>query len=153
MQYLTLKLSDVEYAIDILSVQEIRSYEQPVRMVNSASYAKGIINLRGTVPILDLRLKFNLPKADIDESTIVIVINIASKVIGVVVDSVSDVVNINEEDIKPAPEFDNENVNKLIKGLVNLNGRLMIIANIEPFVDVNSTELYTAKDPALAELV
>jgi purine-binding chemotaxis protein CheW len=145
MQYLTLKLSDVEYAIDILSVQEIRSYETPVRMVNSASYAKGIINLRGTiVPILDLRLKFNLPNADLYESTIVIVLNINNRTIGVVVDSVSDVINIEPEDIKPAPEFDNENVNNLIKGLVNINGRLMVIANIEPFIDSASTELYTA---------
>ena len=106
-QYLTLRLGNEEYAIDILRVQEIRSYEEPTRMVNAPSYIKGVVNLRGViVPIVDLRMKLNLEKVEYNEFTVVIILNVRGTVIGAVVDSVSDVVTLSAEAIKPAPQFE-----------------------------------------------
>jgi purine-binding chemotaxis protein CheW len=89
-----------EYAIDILRVQEIRSYEEPTKMVNSPSFIKGVVNLRGViVPIVDLRLKLNIEKVEYDEFTVVIILNIRGIVVGAVVDAVSDVVTLSAQNI------------------------------------------------------
>jgi purine-binding chemotaxis protein CheW len=94
-EYLTFTLGSEEYAIDILKVQEIRGYEQPTLIANSPPFIKGVINLRGTiVPIVDLRIKFNLGKIEYTPFTVVIILNVAGRVIGTVVDSVSDLAEI-----------------------------------------------------------
>ncbi len=105
-EYLTFRLGDEEYGIDILKVQEIRGYERPTRIANAPAFIKGVINLRGViVPIVDLRMKFDLPDAAHDALSVVIVLNVAQRVVGVVVDSVSDVLELGTGQIKPAPEF------------------------------------------------
>src|SRR5947208_17096327 len=89
-EFLTFRLGTEHYGIDILKVQEIRGYEQPTTIANSPPFIKGVINLRGViVPILDLRVKFRLPETKYDDFTVVIILNVASRVVGVVVDSVS----------------------------------------------------------------
>lgn len=131
-QYLSLRLGDEEYAIDILRVQEIRSYEEPTKMVNSPSFIKGVINLRGViVPIADLRLKLSLPRVEYTEFTVVIILNIRGVVVGAVVDSVSDVVSLTSENIKPAPQFESALEARFILGLANLGERLLIVMNME----------------------
>jgi purine-binding chemotaxis protein CheW len=131
-QYLTLRLGTEEYAIDILRVQEIRSYEEPTRMVNSPSFIKGVINLRGViVPIADLRLKLNVPTVEYNEFTVVIILNIQGTVVGAVVDAVSDVVTIDGATIKPAPQFDNGLDARFIIGLVQQGDRTLIVMNVE----------------------
>jgi len=131
-QYLTLRLGSEEYAIDILRVQEIRSYEEPTRMVNAPIFIKGVINLRGViVPIVDLRLKLNLDKVAYDEFTVVIILNVHGTVMGAVVDSVSDVVNLVSESIKPAPQFDAAIDARFITGLANMGERMLIVMNVE----------------------
>lgn len=103
-EFLSFRLGDEEYAIDILRVQEIRSYEKPTRIANSQHFIKGVVNLRGViVPIVDLRLIVGCGSAEYDASTVVIVLNAHGRVIGAVVDSVSDVLEIGAQDIKPAP--------------------------------------------------
>src|SRR4051812_11574072 len=100
-EFLTFTLGDEEYGVDILKVQEIRSYELVTAIANSPDFIKGVINLRGViVPIVDLRIKFNLPKVEYSEFTVVIILNLAERVIGVVVDSVSDVVSFIPGNIK-----------------------------------------------------
>lgn len=130
-QYLTLKLGDEEYAINILSVKEIRTYEEPTKMVNSPPFIKGVVNLRGViVPIVDLRLKFHLNRVDYTEFTIVIVLNINGIIIGAVVDSVADVVTLASEQIKPSPQFESSVDSKFITGLANLGNRMLIVMNM-----------------------
>ena len=130
-QYLTLRLGGEEYAIDILRVQEIRSYEEPTRMVNSPDFIKGVINLRGViVPIVDLRLKLHLPKVEYTEFTVVIILNIRGTVVGAVVDAVSDVVTLEAQNIKPAPQFESAIESRFIVGLANLGERMLIVMNM-----------------------
>lgn len=139
-QYLTLRLGDEEYAIDILRVQEIRSYEEPTKMVNSPSFIKGVVNLRGViVPIVDLRLKLNIAKVVYDEFTVVIILNIRGVVVGAVVDAVSDVVTLSAENIKPAPQFESGIESRYIVGLANLDDRMLIVMNMEALM--NNAEL------------
>ena len=131
-QYLTLRLGNEEYAIDILRVQEIRSYEEPTRMVNAPSYIKGVVNLRGViVPIVDLRMKLNLEKVEYNEFTVVIILNVRGTVIGAVVDSVSDVVTLSAQAIKPAPQFEAAIDARFITGLANVGERMLIVMNMD----------------------
>ncbi len=131
-QYLTLRLGSEEYAIDILKVQEIRSYEEPTRMVNSPDFIKGVINLRGViVPIADLRLKLGISTVQYNDFTVVIILNILGTVVGAVVDSVADVLTIQSESIKPAPQFDTRVDARFIRGLVKIGERTLIVMNVE----------------------
>ncbi len=131
-QYLSLRLGNEEYAIDILRVQEIRSYEVPTKMVNSPSFVKGVINLRGViVPIVDLRLKLNLAKVEYNDFTVVIILNIGGMVVGAVVDGVSDVVTLQAEAIKPAPQFESALEARFIVGLATLGERMLIVMNMD----------------------
>jgi purine-binding chemotaxis protein CheW len=131
-QYLTFRLGLEEYAIEILNVQEIRSYDDPTRMVNAPVFVKGVINLRGViVPIVDLRLKLMIEHATYTEFTVVIVLNLNGLVIGAVVDAVSDVVSFHASLIKPAPQFENKIDSRFITGLVDLNERLLMVMNLE----------------------
>jgi len=131
-EYLTFTLGPEEYAIDILKVQEIRGYESPTTIANAPEFLKGVINLRGTiVPIVDLRIKFNVGKADYTPFTVVIILNISNRVVGIVVDSVSDVTMLRSDQIRPAPEFAATVDTKYIKGLGTLNERMLIVIDIE----------------------
>ena len=101
---LTFRLGSEEYGIDILRVQEIRGYEAPTRVAHSPAFVKGVVNLRGViVPIVDLRLRFGMHDATYDALTVVIVLNVAHRVVGIVVDSVSDVVELGAEHVRNAP--------------------------------------------------
>lgn len=131
-QYLTLRLGSEEYALDILRVQEIRSYEEPTRMVNAPSFVKGVVNLRGViVPIVDLRLKLNIEKVAYDEFTVVIILNVRGAVVGAVVDAVSDVVTLTSQSIKAAPQFETAIDARFITGLATVSDRMLIVMNIE----------------------
>jgi purine-binding chemotaxis protein CheW len=136
-EYLTFRLGSEEYGIDILKVQEIRSYEPPTKIANAPSYLKGVVNLRGViVPIVDLRIKFNClnaqGEAEINSFTVVIVLNVRGRVVGAVVDSVSDVMQLSEQMIQPAPEMSNSIVDTTyITGIANVSDRLLILMDIE----------------------
>ena len=136
-EFLTFRLGSEEYGIDILKVQEIRSYEPPTKIANAPSYLKGVVNLRGViVPIVDLRVKFNClndcGEAGIDSFTVVIVLNVRGRVVGAVVDSVSDVMQLAEQMIQPSPEMSNSVVDTTyITGIANINERLLILMDIE----------------------
>jgi purine-binding chemotaxis protein CheW len=131
-EYLTFTLGPEEYAIDILKVQEIRGYENPTTIANAPDFLKGVINLRGTiVPIVDMRIKFNVGKVDYTPFTVVIILSLGGRVVGMVVDSVSDVTMLRADQIRPAPEFAATVDTKYINGLGTLGERMLIVVDIE----------------------
>ena len=144
-EFLTFRLGDESYGIEILKVQEIRGYETPTAIANSPAFIKGVINLRGViVPVLDLRIKFKLPQASYDEFTVVIILNVAGRVVGVVVDSVSDVLTLAAGTIRPTPEFSSATFDtRYITGLGSVEGRMLILLDIE--------KLMTGADMALVD--
>ncbi len=149
-EYLSFKLGDEEYGIDILKVQEIRGYEPPTRIANVPHFIKGVVNLRGViVPIVDMRLRFELPDVQYNSFTVVIILNIGNRTVGMVVDSVSDVLELPAGQIKPAPDFNGAIDATYITGLGTLrNGdveRMLILMDIE--------QMMTAPDMGLMDSV
>ena len=143
-EYLTFTLGKEEYGIEILKVQEIRCYEAVTRIANAPEFIKGVVNLRGIiVPIVDMRIKFNLGEAEYNQFTVVIILNVAGRVVGMVVDSVSDVIQLSGEQIRPAPDFSSTFDTKYITGLGTLDDRMLILADIE--------KLMSGSDMALME--
>jgi purine-binding chemotaxis protein CheW len=141
-EYLTFRLGEEEYGIDILKVQEIRGYEQPTRIANAPSFIKGVVNLRGViVPIVDLRLKFNLGSAEYDDFTVVIILNLGARVVGIVVDSVSDVMELAPDQIRGAPEIASVVDSSFITGLGTLNDRMLILIEIERLMGASEMAL------------
>ncbi len=131
-EYLSFVLGEAQYGIDILKVQEIRTYEPPTRIANTPAFIKGVINLRGNiVPIIDLRVKFGLPEQRYDTQTVVIVLNVAKRTIGVVVDGVSDVLAVPASEIKPPPELSGALDTQYLLGLATVGGQMLIIIDIE----------------------
>jgi purine-binding chemotaxis protein CheW len=131
-EFLTFTLGQEEYGIDILKVQEIRGYEDPTRIANAPPFIKGVINLRGViVPIVDLRIKFNLSNPTYDQFTVVIILNIGKRVVGAVVDGVSDVIQLSSDNLRPAPEFGSTLDTRYILGLGTIDDRMIIVVDIE----------------------
>ena len=141
-EFLTFRLGAEEYGIEILKVQEIRGWEVPTAIAGTPEFIKGVINLRGTiVPIVDLRLKFGLEKVNYDEFTVVIILSVARRVVGIVVDAVSDVVTLAPEQIRPAPEFGASVDARFITGLGTLGERMLVLADIERLMTSRDMQL------------
>ena len=131
-EFLTFTLGAEHYAIDILKVQEIRGYEPPTRIANTPEFIRGVVNLRGhIVPIVDLRLKLGLGEARYDASTVVIILNVLKRVVGIVVDGVSDVITLPAESVKTAPEFGSALDTRYVLGLASVGEELLIVVDIE----------------------
>jgi purine-binding chemotaxis protein CheW len=131
-EFLTFTLGPEEYAIDILKVQEIRGYESPTTIANTPAFIKGVINLRGTiVPIVDLRIKFGVGRAEYTPFTVVIILNVGHRVVGIVVDGVSDVTALRADQIRPTPDFAATVDTRYINGLGTLDDRMLIVVDIE----------------------
>jgi len=141
-EYLTFRLGAEEYGIDILRVQEIRSYEQPTRIANAPAFLKGVVNLRGViVPIVDLRLKLGCDSAEYNHFTVVIVLNVRGRVVGAVVDSVSDVLELAGEAIRPAPQLNATIDASYITGIGSVAERMLILMDIEALMSSNDMGL------------
>lgn len=131
-EFLVFELGTEEYGIAILKVQEIRGYDAVTVIANAPQFIKGVINLRGIiVPIVDMRIKLNLGRPEYNQFTVVIILNLSGRVIGMVVDSVSDVLMLSADQIKPAPEFAGAFDTSYIIGLATLDERLLILVDIE----------------------
>lgn len=143
-EFLTFTLGAEEYGIDILKVQEIRGYDAVTKIANSPPFIKGVINLRGViVPIVDLRIKFNLGEPTYDQFTVVIILNIGKRVMGIVVDGVSDVIQLSSDNLHAAPEFGSILDTRYIVGLGTVENRMIIVMDIE--------KLMTSSEMALVE--
>ena len=144
-EFLTFTLGKEEYGIDILKVQEIRGYDAVTHIANAPAFIKGVINLRGIiVPIVDMRIKFNLGNVEYNQFTVVIILNIAKRVVGMVVDGVSDVTTLKPEEIKPAPEFGSGLDTQYLLGLGTVDERMWILVDIERLMGSRDMELIEA---------
>jgi purine-binding chemotaxis protein CheW len=142
-EFLSFRLGNEEYAIDILQVREIRAHEPVTRIANAPEFIRGVINLRGNiVPIVDLRLKFG-QEAGYNAFTVVIILNIAERLMGIVVDAVSDVVALLPEQVRPAPNLAGAIESGFIRGLAPIEGRMLIVVDI--------ARLMTSREMALVE--
>lgn len=141
-QYLTFTLGTEEYAVDILKVQEIRGYDAVTAIANAPAFIKGVINLRGViVPIVDMRIKFNVSEVSYNQFTVVIILNVINRVVGIVVDGVSDVITLPGEQMKPAPEFGAALDTRYIKGLGTIDQRMIVLVDIEKLMSSRDMEL------------
>jgi purine-binding chemotaxis protein CheW len=144
-EFLTFTLASEAYGVDILKVQEIRGYDSVTKIANAPEHVKGVINLRGTiVPIIDLRLKFKLEQVTYDQFTVVIILNLGARVVGIVVDGVSDVTQLGADQIKPPPQLGVGVETSYIRGLGSIDGRMIILADIEKLLDVDELNLQQA---------
>jgi purine-binding chemotaxis protein CheW len=152
-EFLTFRLGAEEYGIDILRVQEIRSYEQPTRIANAPSFIKGVVNLRGViVPIIDLRLKLGCETAEYNTFTVVVVLNVRGRVVGAVVDSVSDVLELSKDNIKSSPEMSTSMDANFITGIGTIKSgqgeteseRMLILMDIEGLMSSSDMGLINA---------
>lgn len=131
-EFLTFRLGAEEYGVDILKVQEIRGYDAITQISNAPVFVKGVINLRGViVPIVDMRIKFGLGDAGYDQFTVVIILNVAGRVVGMVVDAVSDVLSLGQEQLRPTPGMGSVIDTEYIMGLGTIDERMLILIDIE----------------------
>ncbi|MBA5608790.1 chemotaxis protein CheW [Duganella sp. FT3S] len=145
-EYLSFRNGAEEYGIDILKVQEIRGYEVPTRIANAPNHVLGVLNLRGViVPILDMRIKFGMADVAYNLNTVTIVLNIANRIVGMVVDAVSDVVELKSEEIKPAPDFGSASSTHHVIGIGTLVlgelQRMLILVDIEKLMSSDEIEV------------
>ncbi len=144
-EYLTFVLGGEEYGIEILKVQEIRGYDTVTKIANTPSFIKGVVNLRGRiVPIVDLRIKFNLENKQYDEFTVVIILNLRGRVVGIVVDGVSDVLDLPSENIREVPDLVSNIDTQYILGLGSVEERMLILIDIEKLMNSQEMELINA---------
>lgn len=131
-EFLTFRLGKEEYGIEILKVQEIRGYDSITQIANAPEFIKGVVNLRGViVPIIDLRIKFGLGNAEYNQFTVVIILNVADRIMGIVVDGVSDVISLGVEQMRPTPGFGSVIDTEYIMGLGTVDERMLILIDIE----------------------
>ena len=141
-EMLVFKLGSEEYGVDILKVQEIRSYEKVTPIPRSPDYLKGVVNLRGTiVPVIDLRVKFGMPDPAYDSFTVVIVLRIAGRIIGAVVDAVSDVVQLAPSEIKAAPRLGTMVDSSYLSGVATQDDRMILALDIEKLLSAGELDL------------
>jgi len=144
-EFLTFTLGSEEYGVDILKVQEIRGYDTVTRIPDTPDFIKGVINLRGTiVPVVDMRLKFKLAQAQYDVFTVMIILTVAQRVVGMVVDGVSDVLQLPAERICPAPELGGQLGSRFITGIGTLDQRMLILVDIEKLMSSQEMALVDA---------
>jgi purine-binding chemotaxis protein CheW len=145
-EFLTFRLGKEEYGIEILKVQEIRRWEQPTSIANAPEFIKGVINLRGTiVPVVDMRIRFGLGEAAYDMFTVVIILNLSGRIVGIVVDAVSDVITLDAGQIRAAPDFSASFDTQYITGLGTLDHRMLILMDIEKLM--TSAEMALVDNP------
>ncbi|MEH6544261.1 MAG: chemotaxis protein CheW [Porticoccaceae bacterium] len=153
-QYLSFVLAEEEYAVDILCVQEIRSWEKVTAIPNTPDYVTGVINLRGVVvPVIDLRIRFGLAKAEFNANTVIVVVNIegniegksGDRVIGMVVDAVSDVYNFAAEVIGNTPDLGGAISTEFVKGLATVDDKMIILLDIDLLINIEILEVGSEK--------
>ena len=144
LEFLSFTLGQEEYGIDIQKVQELRGYDTVTRIANAPEHIKGVVNLRGIiVPIIDMRIKFNLAQVNYNTFTVVIVLNIGKQVVGMVVDGVSDVISLTAEQLRPVPEFSSAISNDHVLAIGSIGARMLILIDIEKLMSSAEMGLVT----------
>jgi purine-binding chemotaxis protein CheW len=152
-QFLTFKLSGQEYGISALKVQEIKGWEKVTPIPNSPAYIRGVLNLRGLiVPVIDLRLRFNLEEIGYTPVTAIVVVNISERLAGLVVDSVSDVIEVSEDQRCIAPDFEGHKDREFISGLAQIDGKLLILLDVDRLINPELLDKKGTEDTAASTL-
>lgn len=139
-QYLTFTLGDEEYGIQILKVQEIKGFSPVTPIPNSPAYVRGVMNLRGTIiPVIDLRQRFELPTVEYNRFNVIIVVRVGARTMGLLVDAVSDVLNIAREDVQPPPDFGDRESTRTVSGLARARDKVVMLLDIDRFLSVGDT--------------
>ncbi|BAV33789.1 chemotaxis protein CheW [Sulfuricaulis limicola] len=150
-QFLTFRLHGQDYGIGILKIQEIKGWDKVTPIPNSPAYVKGVLNLRGViVPVIDLRLRFGLPEAERDIFTVIIVANVNGRLAGIVVDAVSDVINVGAAHLCEAPEYEGQENREFIKGLAQVDGKLLVLLDVDRLVNPDSLDKSASAAPVAA---
>lgn len=136
-QFITFTVNDQEYGVDIMSVREIKGWVETTHLPNTPNYMRGVINLRGAVvPILDLRNRFGMGRTNATKNHVVMIVNVESRIMGILVDAVSDILTISSGEIRPVPSIDQDN-KSVLKGLVNLSDRMVALLVLEKLFDAH----------------
>lgn len=150
-QFLTFRLHGQDYGMSILKIQEIKGWDKITPIPNSPAYVKGVLNLRGViVPVIDLRLRFGLPEAERDGLTVIIVANVGGRLAGIVVDAVSDVINVHTGQQCDAPDYEGQQNREFIKGLAQVDGKLLVLLDVDRLVKPDSLDKTAAATPVAA---
>lgn len=152
-QYLTVNLVDEEYGIDILAVREIRGWTPVTRIPQAPPYVLGVLNLRGAiVPVLDLRLRFGLAREEYDATTVTVIITVAGRLFGVVVDAVSDVLDVVAGDVRPVPDMGTTVDTEYLKGLTSVAERMVLLLDVDKLLQPQDAQMLQAALPAVADV-
>ncbi|BBD79416.1 chemotaxis protein CheW [Aerosticca soli] len=152
-QYLTVQLADEEYAIAILAVREIRGWSPVTRIPQAPPYVLGVLNLRGAiVPVIDLRLRFGLPREEYGPTTVVVIISVGGRYFGVVVDGVSDVLDVDDAAIRPVPDMGTVVDTEYLKGLTSVGERMVLLLDVDRLLPAPDAQMLEAALPAAADV-
>ncbi|CAO5676516.1 MAG: Chemotaxis protein CheW [Holosporales bacterium] len=137
-QFITFTVHDQEYGVDIMSVREIKGWTETTALPNTPIYVRGVVNLRGSVvPILDLRCRFGLGFTEATKNHVVMIVNVDNRIVGVLVDGVSDILTVSNNDVRPVPSIDNMENGSILKGIINLSDRMVALLILEKLFDHN----------------
>jgi purine-binding chemotaxis protein CheW len=152
-QYLTVNLADEEYGVDILAVREIRGWTPVTRIPQAPSYVLGVLNLRGAiVPVLDLRLRFGLKREEYTATTVTVIVTVAGRNFGVVVDAVSDVVDVDAAAVRPVPDMGTAVDTEYLKGLTSVGERMVLLLDVDRLLQPQDAQMLEAALPAVADV-
>lgn len=153
VQYLTVNLANEEYAIDILAVREIRGWTPVTRIPQAPHYVLGVLNLRGTiVPVLDLRLRFGLEREEYNATTVTVIVNVAGRLFGVVVDAVSDVLDVTADGVRPVPDMGTTVDTEYLKGLTAVDDRMVLLLDVDKLLQPQDAQMLEAALPAVSDV-
>lgn len=152
-QYLTVNLANEEYGVDILAVREIRGWTPVTRIPQAPPYVLGVLNLRGAiVPVLDLRLRFGLAREEYSATTVTVIVTVAGRNFGVVVDAVSDVVDVDAGQIRPVPDMGTAVDTEYLKGLTSVGERMVLLLDVDKLLQPHDAQMLEAALPAAADI-
>ncbi|MFZ0871480.1 MAG: chemotaxis protein CheW [Rhodanobacter sp.] len=144
-QYLTVNLADEEYGIDILAVREIRGWSSVTRIPQAPGYVLGVLNLRGAiVPVLDLRLRFGLSREEYTGTTVTVIITVAGRLFGIVVDAVSDVLDVEQNNVRPVPDMGTAVDTEYLKGLTSIGERMVLLLDADKLLQPQDAQMLDA---------
>jgi purine-binding chemotaxis protein CheW len=144
-QYLTVNLADEEYGIDILAVREIRGWTSVTRIPQAPGYVLGVLNLRGAiVPVLDLRLRFGLSREEYSGTTVTVIITVAGRLFGIVVDAVSDVLDVEQSNVRPVPDMGTAVDTEYLKGLTSIGERMVLLLDADKLLQPQDAQMLDA---------
>jgi purine-binding chemotaxis protein CheW len=152
-QYLTLNLAHEEYGVDILAVREIRGWTPVTRIPQAPPYVLGVLNLRGAiVPVIDMRLRFGLPREEYTPNTVTVIVTVAGRNFGVVVDAVSDVLDVQAADLRPVPDMGTTVDTEYLKGLTAVDERMVLLLDVDKLLQPQDAQMLEAALPSAADV-